>query len=405
MLTDRTSPPSLDDARVQFDLIFADLRRRAGQRDQDRVYPFGEVRALATAGFTKLRVPRELGGFDVDLPTLFELLAQAASADANIAQILRGHFTMTEILRQRADKPEHEYWLRKIADGAIFGNAQAEEGNAGPGSPFSTVVRNVEGGPDVVHGTKVYTTGALYADYVRVAVADQEGTPIFAVVSATDRRVEHLDDWDGVGQRLTASGKTHFEDVPVEPSGLLSRDREDVRPLPTFLQLVHVANLVGIARNIVDDAVDLVRSRRRTNVLAQSGVAAEDPDVLAVVGHIKRHCLTVDSLLGTVANSLQSANDRWAAGEHDEDLYNESFVTAVGARVTMTETVLAAASLLFEAGSASSVRQRTHFDRHWRNARTLGSVDPIIYLPRVVGDYVVNGTAPKSFYKSGPKKS
>ena len=43
-------------------------------------------------------------------------------------------------------------------------------------------------------------------------------------------------------------------------------------------------------------------------------------------------------------------------------------------------------------------RNAVHLDRHWRNARTLASHNPVIYKPRVVGDFRVNGTAPVSGY-------
>jgi hypothetical protein len=42
-----------------------------------------------------------------------------------------------------------------------------------------------------------------------------------------------------------------------------------------------------------------------------------------------------------------------------------------------------------------------HLDRHWRNARTLASHNPVVYKPRIVGDFLVNGTAPVSWYAKG----
>lgn len=49
----------------------------------------------------------------------------------------------------------------------------------------------------------------------------------------------------------------------------------------------------------------------------------------------------------------------------------------------------------------STVRERAHLDRHWRNARTLASHNPVIYKPRVIGDYVINGTGPVNGYDRG----
>ena len=53
---------------------------------------------------------------------------------------------------------------------------------------------------------------------------------------------------------------------------------------------------------------------------------------------------------------------------------------------------------LFEVGGASATAERFRLDRHWRNARTLASHNPVIYRDRVVGQYFLNGTSPSSTY-------
>jgi alkylation response protein AidB-like acyl-CoA dehydrogenase len=60
--------------------------------------------------------------------------------------------------------------------------------------------------------------------------------------------------------------------------------------------------------------------------------------------------------------------------------------------------VLGLVTQLFEAGGASAVTERFRLDRHWRNARTLASHNPVIYRDRIVGDYVLNGTSPSGAY-------
>jgi hypothetical protein len=62
------------------------------------------------------------------------------------------------------------------------------------------------------------------------------------------------------------------------------------------------------------------------------------------------------------------------------------------------DAVLDASTLIFNAGGASAILESSKLDRHWRNARTLASHNPVVYKPRVVGDFVVNGTTAKSFY-------
>jgi hypothetical protein len=68
--------------------------------------------------------------------------------------------------------------------------------------------------------------------------------------------------------------------------------------------------------------------------------------------------------------------------------------------VTVIEALLDAATTAFNAAGSSAARNTVHLDRHWRNARTLASHNPVIYKPRVVGNFIVNGTAPVPGYYS-----
>ena len=60
-----------------------------------------------------------------------------------------------------------------------------------------------------------------------------------------------------------------------------------------------------------------------------------------------------------------------------------------------------AASALFDALGASGTSQALSLDRHWRNARTVGSHNPVIYKQRIVGDAAVNGTEPVYLWDVG----
>ena len=97
----------------------------AAEHDLTAEHPYEFVHSLADAGFGRLRVSRDNGGHDIDLPTLFALLAEAGQADSDIPQICRGHFT-TEILRNEVDPAVRDHWFSRIAGGAVFDNAQSE---------------------------------------------------------------------------------------------------------------------------------------------------------------------------------------------------------------------------------------------------------------------------------------
>ncbi|MGV9823256.1 acyl-CoA dehydrogenase family protein [Nocardia xishanensis] len=409
MTTAATAPAPLDEALPRIRDILARFAPGAGERDLAFEHPDALIQELADAGFGRLRVPVEFGGFDVDLPTLFALLVEAGAADSNIPQIWRGHFTTTEILRAETDPVVREHWFRRIGEGAVFGNAQSEpsalvaeaalaEGESSGWGVTTTEARVGADGVRVVSGTKFYSTGARYADFLRVAVVDDEGARGFVVIPARHPGVTHADDWDGIGQRQTGSGTTYFEDVPVEEHGDIGRYKESLRGLDSFVQIVHLANLTGIARSIVAETAGIVRARTRTSLHALTQHAAEDPDILSVLGVLETRRLTAETLLRHVAEQLEAAH---AAG--DESAYTRAYLDTSGAQIAVIEAVLDAATRAFDAGGSSTVRNTVHLDRHWRNARTLASHNPVIYKPRVLGDFLLNGTAPvPGYYRQRP---
>ncbi len=404
MTTDR--PATLQAALPRIRAVLAQLAADVGRRDIDHEHPYDLVRDLADAGFGRLRVPREFGGFDVDLPTLFSLLAEAGQADSNIPQIWRGHFTTTEILRAEIDPDVRRRWFLRVGEGAVFGNAQSEpssavtEAAAHDASGFGGITTRVRevAGRRVVSGTKFYSTGARFADLLRVAVVDEAGLRGFVVLPARHPGVDHVDDWDGVGQRQTGSGTTLFEDVPVEQDGDIGRFKESLRGLDSFVQIVHLANLAGIARSIVAETTELVRGRTRTSLHALTQDATQDPEVLGVVGRLRVRQLTAETLLRHAAERLEAANARGR-----EENYTRAYLDTSAAQVAVIEAVLDAATHAFDALGSSAARAGVHLDRHWRNARTLASHNPVVYKPRVLGDHLVNGRSPEpGYYRDRP---
>ena len=393
-------PATLDEALERIGAILDSCAKGAGERDLSGEHPDEFIRQLADAGFGRLRVPREDGGFDVDLPTLASLLARAGHADSNVPQIWRGHFTTTEILRRERDPHVRRRWLDAVASGAVFGNAQSEPAaqvaglDTGDGwGPLTTRVHRDADGRRLVSGTKFYSTGSRFADYIRAAVVDEAGQRVFAVIPARHHGVTHVDDWNGIGQRRTGSGTTIMADVPVEADGDIGRHVDSVRGLDSFVQLVHLANLVGIARSIVAETVDVVRSRTRTGLHALTQDAAADPEVLGVVGRLHAHRLTAETLLRHAAEQLEEAHRRG----RDED-YALAYVDTSAAQIGVIDEVLAAATRAFNAGGSSAVLDSVHLDRHWRNTRTLASHNPVICKTRVIGDHLVNHRNPVSGY-------
>ena len=76
-------------------------------------------------------------------------------------------------------------------------------------------------------------------------------------------------------------------------------------------------------------------------------------------------------------------------------------VEAAQAQVIASDWIPRAATELFNALGASDTRVSKALDRHWRNARTVASHNPVIYKARNIGNWLVNGEAPTFIWQIG----
>src|SRR6202453_3197115 len=270
-----------DDLAAPFRPVFRRIREGATQRERDRVLPFEQIQWLKDAGFGAVRAPTEYGGRGATLPELFALLAELAEADSNITQALRVHFAYVEDVFNSEDEARRELWFKRVAKGDIIGGAWTEIGEAKMAA-FSTRV-SAKNGRLTLTGAKYYTTGSLFADWIDVGAVNDADETVSAVVAAKAAGVAIVDDWDGFGQKLTASGGATFTDVPVEPEHVASGD-ERFGYSAAFVQQVKQATLAGTGRAAAGDAARAVAERRRNYSPAAAARANPDPQVRRVVG-------------------------------------------------------------------------------------------------------------------------
>ena len=396
-MTVETLPaPSYTELAARFRPLLEDIAAGAAERESDRVLLHREVRQLADSGFTALRVPREYGGGGVSAPVFFRLFVELAAAESNLAQALRCHVAFVED-RLHADDAE---WLGRVAAGGVLGNAWTETGPGTVGSVGTTITR--DGADYRVNGTKYYTTGSLYADWIQTGARTEDGVDLLAIVRRDAPGVEVVNDWDGFGQRLTASGTTVFRDVAVPVADVLVKADRPAYTTGVY-QLIHVATLAGIARAAVRDVAAEVRGRTRTFSHANRSRPADDVQVQQVVGEVSALAFSAEAAALRVAELVQEAYEAHLAlpeAGAAEAAVAVEFASSQ-AQIVVTEQVQRAASLLFDAVGASSTRRGLQLDRHWRNARTISSHNPVIYKSRIVGDWEVNGTVPEFAWRSG----
>ncbi len=332
--------------------LAATARDREGTRD----YPFDEVGALAEQRITLTGIAVEDGGAGGMLRDVVDLVIAIARADSNVAQALRSSFLTAASVIARQDLPHRTRTLDRLRNGDLFAGTSNERGGAA-GSVATRLVR--KGEIEVLSGAKYYSTGGLFAQWFSGTATDDDGNVVRFTVPTDREGVERLDDFDAIGQRLTASGTTRLNDVRVHPDELIRADEAPPRNpwQGSFAQLYLASIEAGIAGAALDDAVRFAR--------AVVLLAAEE--------------------LGAVPAA--SDDEVRAAGAR-------AALTVAQAQYVAVESALRAAELAFDVGGGSATDRGTALDRHWRNARTVANHNPRNWKAAVVGGFHLTGDEP-----------
>ncbi|SAK48973.1 acyl-CoA dehydrogenase [Caballeronia fortuita] len=382
----------LSDALAALPALAQEIGVDAAQREIRRELPFAAFDAFRRSGLGALRIPAERGGLGGTLEDAIHVVTTLAAAESNVAHALRVHFDVVESLRLAPRTTFHDRQVSRIVEGALFGGASGEQGTARAGE-IETVLRR-KGDHFRVTGKKYYTTGTAYADFVRTNLVDEDGKGVTAIIPVRAEGVEVLDDWDGMGQRMTASGSTVFDNVRVDASEVVDKGYGSLagRHGGAYRQLHLVAVAAGIVRNIVADARTYVSAHGRPVMHSTAPSAREDVFIQQVVGELSALSHTIDVLVRENARALGASSDAILRGDHDADerVLQGALATA-RTQIVVGRLALQAGERLFDAGGASATSRKHNFDRHWRNLRTIFSHNPLHHKARVVGDYVLNG--------------
>ncbi|NEU98595.1 acyl-CoA dehydrogenase family protein [Bradyrhizobium uaiense] len=395
-VTSLESSDRLGSHAPDIDALLGRISEGASDRERERVLPFAEIDLIRKARLGALRLPLEVGGAGLSIRALFEIVIRLGEADANVAHILRNHFSVVERLVRRPKDEQHRQWQKAVADGAIIGLAATELDTPKVGNVTPNTTLTADGDDYLLNGTKYYSTGTLYSDYVLVRTADTTATNAAALIPVTREGIELIDDWDGLGQRLTATGTTHFRNVRVKRQEVVFDAPDTGYGIPysnTFAQLFLTAINAGIARAVLRDATALVRTRKRTFYYAPSEVPSDDPLLQQTVGQIASGAFAAETVVLAAAEALDAATDAFDADDANAvDAAHKAALLSAKAKIVADEFAIRSGSLLFDVGGASATKKATNFDRHWRNARTLASHNPNTFKTRSIGQYEISGT-------------
>lgn len=371
--------------------VAARLAKGAAGRDAERRLPHEEIEWFSQSGLWAITVPKAYGGAGVSFVTLTEVIRIIAAADSSLGQLPQNHFGLVDVVALTGSEAQKQYFFAQVLGGKRFGNGFSEKGTKNVLDLKTSVTR--DGDHYVVHGTKFYSTGALFADFVPVLGLDAERKGWLAYIPKGTPGLSVIDDWSGFGQRTTASGTVTLDHVRVPASHVLPAHR--VTDFPTLngpiSQIIQAAIEAGIAQAALADTLTFVRARSRPWI--DSGVerASDDPLTVREIGHLHIQLHAAEALLERAARVLDASA---AKPETTEDDVARASVAVGEAKVLTTEVALLAGEKLFELAGTQSTLAEHNFDRHWRNARVHTLHDPVRWKYHLVGNYYLNGVKP-----------
>ena len=363
------------------------------ERDQANRPPFAEVDLFRRLGLLGLRIPTAQGGADQDLATTFEVLRIVARVDGSIAHLLGYHynFLVGSLADAEADTKDR-VWRQTLAEQWFW---------ASTGSPQDQglVLEPATDGWTIT-GRKHFATGSRVADRLFGYVLDQQtGHRLVVELDPSRPELTRDDDWNMLGQRLSASNGMTFDHYPVTPADVLIDYGPDGGPAQPwrslgvlFSQLLFSQLCQAIAEGVLLKAHAYTRKSSRPWFHARVDAATDDPFIVQTFGLLASRLQAVAAL-----NERATATLEWAHGRGRELSVTEraqvSEVIATS-RVVANEVALEAANRVYDLTGARATDQRYGFDLAWRNLRTLTLHDPQSYKAFEVGDYFLNGTLP-----------
>ena len=406
------SAGALPDRRLvaRFSSVLEQVGAQALQRERERRLPHEEVALLRESGLTRATLPIPLGGGAADHPALFELLAELGRRDPNLVQLLGSHFAFADRALHAPASPVRDACLALLATGRLLAGATlsgGEPGHPAPGEAGAAAQLSVDGGGLRLDGAVHGGAGILFADLVLVRAEHERGV-VSVLVRSDAPGLLRVEDGTGFGQRTSGEGTVLFEQVRVRAEDVLEHDSAAPSQAGAFAQLVPCAAATGIARAVLDDGTVLLRDSAAGAVQGRAGGAPAAPDARppehAVLGELSALSFAADAALARAVDALAASSAAILGGapeQEQRDRVAEAEAAAARAQLVVLPAVLRAAALLFDLGAAGAVDERLQLDRHWRNARTIASRDPIRHTAGALGELLLRAAAPPPSWPSG----
>lgn len=360
------------------------------ERDQNRILPTEQINQFSQKGLGGIRIPKQYGGAFVSNKTLAHVFRILSKADANVGQIPQNQFGLLNFINITGSDAQKQFIYTEILAGKRIANGGPEKNSKDTKSIQTTLT--LENGQYFLNGEKFYSTGTSFADWIAIRALHPDGYTVLAIVDRHAVGVEVINDWNGFGQRTTASGTVKLRNVVVDPALFFNEriiaDTPNVRG--AYSQLLQVAIDVGIAEAAFDDTLSSIRKARP---IIDAGVekASEEHYTLQEVGKLN---ILLDAAILLLDEAAEYLDELDQLTEISAEQAARASILVAEAKVYANDAALHISEKLLELGGSRASLSQHNLDQHWRNARVHTLHDPVRWKFHAIGDYYLNGTHP-----------
>ncbi len=274
---------------------------RAQESNVDGDWLLDNLSSLKESNFLHLTIPKEYGGYGLNLYEFLRVQETLARGDGATALSIGWHLGVL------LEESENRLWKHDsykklcseiVEEKKLINLVATEKATGSPargGLPTTTATR-IDGGWRIT-GEKSFTSMAIALDYslVTARIEDTGEKGIF-LVDHSQEGVKVEETWDSISMRATKSDDLILNHVKVEEEGFLIGNEKSASPKGWYLQIPAV--YLGIATAASNYAVQFA-SEYHPNTLP--GPIIEVPEVQRKIGEMELELFKAREILYSVA--------------------------------------------------------------------------------------------------------
>lgn len=360
------------------------------QRDQKRVLPFEEIDQFSLKGLGGIRIPKRYGGAFVSNKTLAHVFRILNKADSSVGQIPQNQISLLNLIDIMGTESQKQFIFNEILSGKRLANGGPER-NSKDSKTLNTRL-TLQNDQYFLDGEKFYSTGSIFAHWLAIKAIHPEGHVVLVIVDRYSDGIEVINNWNGFGQRTTASGTVKLNHVKVDPN-LIFDERILTRTATyrgAYSQLMQVAIDVGIAEAAFADLLSAVR-KARPIIDANVEKARQEPYTLQETGKLN---ILLDAAILLLDEAAEYLDELDQLDRVTEQQTAKASILVAEAKVYANDAALQISEKLLELGGSRASLSQFNLDQHWRNARVHTLHDPVRWKIHAIGNYYLNGVFP-----------